>query len=110
MENQMKLELDAKRQRVRLQDDALPRQRVKLLDDEPAVDESHLSPWVDCNKVLPPEAGSWEVEDRARNIKLGQCWYGGKGAWTVPGWPFPKVFGAKVFWRGLNYDPKKVAA
>lgn len=109
MDKQMKLDMGGTwqpRKRVVLQETQQPRRRVVLVSERRKLDESMLSPWVDVATTLPPCAGDWEVHDRARNLKLGRCRYDGKGAWSVPGWPFPKVFGAKVFWRGLSSDPK----
>ena len=117
MENEMKLELDAKRTRVRLQDETQQaRRRVKLVEHEHAdvgLDaeydeyvEAQYSPWVDLGDAKPPCSGIWELRPYKKDSKKFRATYDAKiNGWSIPGWPFPKVSLASCEWRGLNYDP-----
>ena len=118
MENQMNLELDAKRERVRLLDETpKPRARVPLLDEEALIKvceeaakvaEPEYSPWRPC-LFMPPESGLWDIRPHWRKSgepPIIRVRFDKKtGGWTLPSdWHYSL---ADCYWRGLAHDPAR---
>jgi hypothetical protein len=114
MDQQMKLDIDAKRPRVCLQEDTpKPRPRVLLIDQE-ALDKAFAqtfwhepySPWLTFVFNKPPESGFWDVRIRHTHgiVAEGRAKYHEKTqGWEMPeGWKWG-IGGLE--WRGLAYDP-----
>lgn len=118
MDQQIALDLETPRKRVRLVEDAPVNRRAVLIDHDafhnaighmkPDALElrEEYSPWVDCG-IKPPETGMWELRPYKNDRKVFRAHYNVDiNGWTTPEWPFPVVSLAQCEWRGLAYDPK----
>lgn len=90
----------------------IPRRRAVLVDDvaspndgEPVSESEKYSPWKSMHEASPPEAGDWDIRDRARGLGVLRATYISEtDMWVLPNWPFQqKCFGE---WRGLASPPK----
>ena len=127
MDQQMNLSL-RRTGRVQLHFDPVPRRRAILIDHE-AFDAATgvidgfaklaeswqektkiqepvvwVTDWIPCS-TPPVRDGFYDVRVIDEPEVTRMLFNKELSAWTVEGWPFPRVFGRGRLWRGLAQDP-----